>query len=532
MVEERAKRKLSGILSADAVGYSRLMQADEAFTISTLEDSKKLMSALIDQFKGRVVDAPGDNLLAEFSSVVDATECAVKIQQELKTKNAELPEDRKMQFRIGVNLGDVVEEADRIYGDGINIAARIESLADAGGICISGTAYDQIGKKLALGFEYLGEQTVKNIEQPIRVYKVLTDIEFVGKVIGEEIPKPGKWSRVVIASVFILIIVTWVFVVWHLYLRPSSIGPVSVDKPDFTLSDKPSIAVLPFVNMSDDPKQEYFSDGISEDLITDLSRISGLLVLSRSTTFVYKGQSIKIEEIAKELGVRYILEGSVRKAGEQVRINAQLIDGTTDHHIWAERYDRKLKDIFQLQDEITQKIVTALAVKLTQEDREHVAIKETDNIQAYDAVLKASELMYSYSLESFAKALSHLEKAVELDPNYGRAYAMMADIYASPGISLALGLSWEECRLRSREYLRIAFKNPTSVAYRTASWYLHRLERNFEKAVETADRGLALNPSDALCNMFKALALIFSDRAVEALDYIDKAQRIDPGCLF
>ena len=532
MAEERSRRKLSAILSADVEGYSRLMGQDEAATIQTLKAYREEMTSLIQQHMGRVVDSPGDNLLAEFGSVVDALDCAVKIQHELNVKNKELPVKNRMKFRIGVNIGDVIEDEEKIYGNGVNIAARVESLADGGGICISGTAYDQIGKKLALGFEYLGEQTVKNIEQPIRVYKVLTDSELVGKVIGEEIPKPGKWPRVVIVSVFILIIVTGVLVVWHLYLRPSSIGPVSVDKPTITLPDKPSIAVLPFVNMSDDPKQEYFSDGISEDLITDLSRISGLVVLSRSTTFVYKGQSLKIGEIAKELNVRYVLEGSVRKAGEQVRINAQLIDAKTDHHVWADRYDRKLKDIFQLQDEITQKIVTALAVKLTQEDREHVTVKETDNIQAYDAVLKASDLMYRYSLESFAKALSHLEKAVELDPNYGRAHAMMADIYASPGISIALGLSWEECRLRSREYLRIAFKNPTSVAYRTASWYLYRLERNFEKAVEAADRGLALNPSDALCNMFKALALIFSDRAVEALDYIDEAQRIDPGCLF
>ena len=532
MVEERSKRKLSAILSADVEGYSRLMGENEAATVKTLKSYRAVMASHIQQYQGRVVDSPGDNLLAEFGSVVDALECAVKIQRELKVKNSELPEKSRMKFRIGVNIGDVIEDEERIYGDGVNIAARVESLADGGGICISGTTYDQIGKKLPLGFEYLGEQTVKNIERPIRVYKVLTDSEASGKLIGEEISKPGKRRRVAIAAVFFIIMVACILVVWNYHSRRPSIRPDPVEKATISLPDKPSIAVLPFVNMSDDPKQEYFSDGISEDLITDLSRISGLLVLSRSTTFVYKGQSIKIEEIAKELGVRYVLEGSVRKAGEQVRINAQLIDGKTDHHIWAERYDRKLKDIFQLQDEITQKIVTALAVKLTQEDREHVAIKETDNIQAYDAVLKASELMYSYSLESFAKALSHLEKAVELDPNYGRAHAMMADIYASPGISIVLGLSWEECRLRSREYLRIAFKNPTSVAYRTASWYLYRLERNFEKAVETADRGLALNPSDALCNMFKALALIFSDRAVEALEYIDKAQRIDPGCLF
>ena len=241
-----------------------------------------------------------------------------------------------------------------------------------------------------------------------------------------------------------LIIVAGGLIGWNLFLQQSKkIEPASMDKMAYPLPDKPSIAVLPFVNMSDDPKQEYFSDGMSEDLITDLSRISGLLVLSRSTTFVYKGQSVKIEEIAKELGVQYVLEGSVRKVGEQIRINAQLIDGSTGHHLWADRYDRKLKDIFQLQDEITRQIATSLAVKLTKADQEHVADKETNNIQAYDAVLRASDLMYRYSLESFAQALSHLERAVELDPNYSRAYAMMADIFASPGISIALGLTWK-----------------------------------------------------------------------------------------
>ena len=533
MNAESISRKLTTILSADAKGYSRLMGEDEVGTVQLLKEYREIMAQLIHQYRGRVVDSPGDNLLAEFGSVVDATGCAVKIQEKLKTKNADLSEDKRLEFRIGINLGDVLEDEDRIYGDGVNIAARIEGLADPGGVCISRTAYDQLKNKLELGYEYLGEHSVKNIAEPVRVYRVLMGPEFAGKVIGEK-KFIGRFSRRTAMSAIVgLIIVAGGLIGWNLFLQQSKkIEPASMDKMAYPLPDKPSIAVLPFVNMSDDPKQEYFSDGMSEDLITDLSRISGLLVLSRSTTFVYKGQSVKIEEIAKELGVRYVLEGSVRKVGEQIRINAQLIDGSTGHHLWADRYDRKLKDIFQLQDEITQKIATSLAVKLTKADREQVAGKETDNIQAYDAVLKASDLMYRYSLESFAQALSHLEKAVELDPNYGRAYAMMADIFASPGISIVLGLSWEECRLRSREYLRIAFKNPTSVAYRTASWYLHRLERNFEKAVEAAERGLSLNPSDALCNMFKALALISADRAEEALDYIDRAQRIDPGCLF
>jgi len=532
MADERAKRKLTAILSADVKGYSRLMGEDEKATVETLKTYRGVMGELIRQYRGRVVDSPGDNVLSEFASVVDAVECAVKIQEELKTRNEDLPENRRMEFRIGVHHGDVIEDEDRIYGDGVNVAARIEGLAEGGGICISKTSFDSVKNKLNLGYEHLGDHNVKNITEPVRVYKVLMKPEYAGKVIGEERLGQRQWKWAAIGGMAVLFIVIGALAIWNIYFRPAPIEPASVEKTALPLPDKPSIAVLPFVNMSDDPKQEYFSDGMSEDIITDLSRISGLLVLSRSTTFVYKGQSVKIDEIAKELGVRYVLEGSVRKVGEQVRINAQLIDASKGHHLWADRYDGKLKDIFQLQDEITQKIVTSLAVKLSQADQEHVATKETDNIQAYDAVLKASDLMYRYSLESFARALSHLEKAVELDPNYARAYAMMADIFATPGISVALGLSWEECRLRSREYLRIAFKKPTNVSYNVASWYLYRLERKFEKAVEAAERGLALNPSDALCNMFKALALIFADRAEEALDFIDRAQRIDPGCLF
>ena len=311
MTEERAKRKLSGILSADAVGYSRLMQEDEASTIRTLEDSKELMSQLIQQFKGRVVDAPGDNLLAEFGSVVDATECAVKIQQELKTKNAELPDNRKMEFRIGVNLGDVVEEADRIYGDGVNIAARIEGLAEPGGICISRTAYDQVKNKLELGYEYLGEHSVKNIAEPIHVYGVLIDPEAAGKVIGEKrITK--RWMA--IASVIIVLLGIGGMIVWFIYTpQTKQIEPASTEKMAYPLPDKPSIAVLPFDNMSEDPEQEYFSDGISEEIITALSKTPKLFVIARTSSFRYKGKEIDLRTVGRELGVRFVLEGSVRK---------------------------------------------------------------------------------------------------------------------------------------------------------------------------------------------------------------------------
>ena len=354
MSEKRAKRKLSGILSADAVGYSRLMQEDEASTIVTLAESKELMANLVQHYRGRVVDAPGDNLLAEFGSVVDATECAVKTQQELKLKNAHLPDNRKMPFRIGVNLGDVVEEADGIYGDGVNIAARLEGLAEPGGICISRTAYDHVKNKLELGYEYLGERSVKNIAEPVRVYRVLMEPEAAGKVIGEK-RFLGRISRkAAISAIIILLIVAGGVIGWNIYLQQSKkVEAASLDKMAYPLPDNPSIAVLPFNNLSGNPEQEYFSDGITEDIITALSKVPNLFVIARNSTFTYKDKPVKVQKVAEDLGVRYVLEGSIQVAGRNVRITVQLIDALKGYHIWSERYDRELKDILALQDEIT-----------------------------------------------------------------------------------------------------------------------------------------------------------------------------------
>ncbi|MBI3304547.1 MAG: hypothetical protein HYZ72_20990, partial [Deltaproteobacteria bacterium] len=352
------ERKLTAILSADVQGYSRLMGQDEEATIRTLTAYREVMATLIRQYRGRVVDSPGDNLLAEFASVVDAVQCAVEIQQALKARNTELPLERKMEFRLGLNVGDVVVEGERLYGDGVNIAARLENLAEPGGICISGTVYDQVETKLALEYEHLGEQTVKNIVKPVRVYRVRM-----------EPPSPGQ---------------------------PQGVAP-TISQPGLPLPDKPSLAVLPFVNLSSDPEQEYFSDGMTEDLITDLSKLSGLFVIARNSVFTYKGKAVKVEEVGRELGVRYVLEGSVRRADDRVRITAQLVDATTGYHLWAERYDRELKDIFALQDEITQKIVFALKVKLTKEEQERFRRYPTDNLEAYDSFLHGLEYFYRYT---------------------------------------------------------------------------------------------------------------------------------------
>jgi len=533
MTSQEVKRKLSAILSADVKEYSRLMSQDERGTIRTLTAYKEAMTILIQEYKGRVVDSPGDNLLAEFGSVVDAVNCAAEIQRELAEKNTELPPARQMEFRIGINLGDVVEEDDRIYGDGVNIAARIEGLTDGGGICISGTAYDQVVNKLGLEYEFLGEQEVKNIERPVRVYRVrMKPVAAAPKVKGEKrvALKQWQWLAVVLAA----FVGAAAIMVWDLYLHKPTppVEVASVEKMAFPLPDKPSIAVLPFVNMGGDPEQEYFADGMTEDLITDLSQMSGLFVIARNSTFVYKGKPVKIRQVAEELGVRYVLEGSVRKAGERVRINTQLIDATTGGHLWAKRYDGKLDDVFGLQDKITQKIVAALAVKLSAGEQEKVTRKETDNIEAYDAFLKGWEHYRRWTPEDFRKAIPYFERAIELDPLYGRAYAAVASVYTEGYLrawdwSHVLGLSAEAMPSLAGEYLQTAKDDPTPLAHQVASkWYIILLYP--EEAIAEAERAIALDPNDAEGYMAMAGALIYSGKPDEAVDFVKKAMRLDP----
>ncbi|UCE55894.1 MAG: tetratricopeptide repeat protein [Desulfobacterales bacterium] len=529
MAEERARRKLSGILSADAVGYSRLMQEDEASTIRNLEDSKRLMSELIEQFKGRVVDAPGDNLLAEFGSVVDATECAVKIQQELKDKNAELPDNRKMEFRIGVNLGDVVEEADRIYGDGINIAARIEGLAEPGGICISRTAFDHVKNKLELGYEYLGEHSVKNIAEPVRVYRVLTEPEVAGKVLGEK-RFLGRISRkVAMVAVIILVIVAGALVGWNIYLQQSKkIEPASLDKMAYPLPDKPSIAVLPFDNISGNPNQEFLCDGMSEEIITALSKVPYLLVIARDSTFSYKGKPVKIRQVAENLGVRYVLEGSFRKAGDRVRITAQLIDAITGHHLWAERYERELKDMFALQDEITIKIITELQVKLTEAEQARLLAKGTDNLEAYLKLLQGREHHYRFNKENNVLARDIFQKAIALDPEYPKPYAFLATTHL---VDIWLGSSQSPTESLAKAFQLAQKAIALDDAYATAHGLLGNLymyTRQYDKAIVECERGVALDPNSANALAWLGTNLYWSDRPDQAIPLLKKAIRLNP----
>ena len=412
-------RRLAAILSADVAGYSRLMGEDEEATVRTVTAYRDVIAALVQQHRGRVVDAPGDNVLAEFASVLDAVQCAVAIQRELNARNAALPLPRRMQFRLGINLGDVIPDGERIYGDGVNIAARLEGLAEAGGICISGTVYDQVATKLPLTYKFLGQQTVKNIARPVRAYRVQDasgPADRKGRLRNWR--GAGPRPRMALAVVGLLLLLGGGVVGWRLFLHPSgsTAGAPAQQTAALTLPNKPSIAVLPFVNMSDDPGQEYFSDGMTEDLITELSALSGLFVIARNSVFTYKGKAVKPEQVRRELGVRYMLEGSVRKANDRVRITVQLVDATTGYHLWATRYDRVLQDIFAVQEEIARRITRALAVRLTPEEAEHMGRPYTDSVEAWENFMRGLALYRLYKKEANAQARELFEKAIEPGP--------------------------------------------------------------------------------------------------------------------
>jgi len=517
------KRKLTAIFSADVEGYSRLMGEDELATVETLTSYKETMGKLIRQHRGRVVDSTGDNLLAEFASVVDAVQCAVEVQQVLSAKNEALPEGRRMYFRIGINLGDVIEEEERIYGDGVNVAARMESLAEGGGISISGTAYDQLGKKLPLGYKYIGEQSVKNIEKPVRVYRVLPQAEAAGKVIGEKKPISRHWRWAAVA----LIVVVGALVIWNFYFRPP-FEPASVERMAFALPDKPSIAVLPFVNMSEDPKQEYFSDGLTEEIITALSKVPKLFVIARNSTFSYKGKSVKVNQVAEELGVRYVLEGSVRKAGDRVRITAQLIDALGGHHLWAERYEKDLKDIFALQDEITMKIVTSLQVSLTEGETARMQAKGTNSLDAYLLFLQGWKEAGSMNKDGNFLGRQLAEKAIALDPKYALAYNLLATTYMNEVI---LGLS-EDPRVslkKAMELTQKAIALDNSLAWPHALLgFIYTLMRQHDKGIAECEQAVNLEPNSAISYFYLSLAFKYAGRPKEAITMAKEAIRLNP----
>ncbi|MEE9595264.1 MAG: tetratricopeptide repeat protein, partial [Acidiferrobacterales bacterium] len=484
-MEDRLPRKLAAILYADVAGYSRLTGEDEDATHRTLSEYLDLISSTIECHRGQVMHYAGDAVLAKFDAVVDAMSAAVAIQNELKTHNQDSPDDRKVQFRIGVNSGDVIEDRGDIYGDGVNVAARLESLAEPGGICVSESVRTAIGKKLNLDHEDMGKQQVKNIAEPVRAYKVVMAAQ-----------EESKADEAV--------------------------------KPELELPDKPSIAVLPFNNMSGDPEQEYFSDGITEDIITALSRISGLLVVARNSTMVYKGKAVDVKQVGREQGVRYVLEGSVRRSANRVRVSAQLIDATTGHHQWADRYDRDVDDVFAVQDDITHKIMVEMRVQVSVGEKARMLAGRTESVAAWERLLRADELGNRMIREDNLEARRLVEEALRIDPCYASAWTELGWTHWQDAY-----FGWTDSREHSEEKaleaaekaLELEENYPNALAL---LGFVHRLKGEHDRAVELTERAVALAPNNAENTAEFAHALTFAGKADEAVEMFNKAIRLSP----
>jgi adenylate cyclase len=523
MADERANRKMSAILSADVKGYSRLMSADEEGTVKALNDCREIIARCVADHRGRVVDSPGDNVLAEFVSTVEAAKCAVKIQEDLKVRNDDLPESERMEFRIGVNLGDVIEEEDRIYGDGVNIAARLEGLAETGGICISGTAFDHVKGKLQLGYQFVGKQTVKNIPDPIRAYKVLMAPEDAGKIIGEA--KSNKW-RWVLAAAAMLAAVVVAFFISNIYFGPPPIESASVDKMAYPLPDKPSIVVLPFDNMSGDPKEDYLSDGLTEQIITTLARYPRLFVIAGQSAFRYKGEPVKIQKVAEDLGVQYVLKGGVQKSDDRLRITVQLIDAISGSYIWSERYDRQLKDFFDLQDEITINVMNSTVAELTEGEQARRWTQRVTNLKALEKYYQAQGVFCLHTKENYEKARPLFEEAIALDPNFVLPYVYLGYCH--------LGLArWSKTPAKSiQTALELAQKamaiDETHDGPHRLLATIYRRKRQHDKALAEVEKAIDLNPNSSESYMMLSLTLGEMGRWKESVLYGEKSLRLSP----
>jgi len=478
MAEGRVDRRLAAILAGDVAGYSRLMGVDEEGTLSRLNAHRReFLEPKIAEHRGRIVKRTGDGVLIEFASAVDAVRCAVEIQKGMIERNASVPQEKRIEIRYGVHVGDIIIEEGDIFGDGVNIAARLEGIAQPGGICISDDAYRQVRGKLDVDFLDAGEQELKNIARPVRVYQL-----------------PGSGAT---------------------------------EAPALALPDKPSIAVLPFQNLSGDPDQEYFADGMVEDIITGLSRIKWLFVIARNSTFTYKGRPVDVKQVGRELGVRYVLEGSVRKAADRVRITGQLIDAATGAHVWAERYDRRLEDIFALQDEISLSVVGAIEPSLRDAEIERVRRKRPDSLDAYNHVLRAIPHVYVAMPEEAAKAVPLLEQALALDANYAAAHGLLA--WCHEILFVRAGLK-EENRVAAISHARAAITSgrDDATALALGAFAIGMVEHDRVAAIEAFERALALSPSSAFTLFLGCIVLAWAGEAERAIDWGTRALRVSP----
>ncbi|HKX07931.1 MAG TPA: adenylate/guanylate cyclase domain-containing protein, partial [Stellaceae bacterium] len=472
-------RRLAAILAADVAGYSRMMGADEEGTLERLKAHRRdLIDPMIAEHRGRIVKTTGDGILIEFPSVVDAVRCAVDVQKAMTDRNAGEADDRRIEFRVGINLGDVIIDGDDIHGDGVNIAARLESLADPGGICVSSKVRDEVGDKLDMAFEDLGEQSLKNIAKPVRLYRIRSDER-------------------------------------------------AAPRPTLALPDKPSIAVLPFQNMSGDPEQEFFSDGMAEDIITALSKLRSFFVISRNSTFAYKGKSIDVRQVARELGVRYVLEGSVRKAGNRLRITAQLIDATSGNHIWAQRYDRDLSDIFALQDEITQSVVGTIEPQLYAAENIRIQTKAPESLDAWECVIRALWYLGLFTADDNERARQLLRRAVELSPGYAKAHSLLAhaEIHAVARGNVEMDAAMPVAELHARTGLSLDDSDPWAFS---SIGMVDFMRSRHAEAIASLRQAINLNPNFAMAYGCMGGPLVFSGDAAGALEAIGQALRMSP----
>ena len=478
------------------------MGDDEMATIDTITSYRRLISDFVESHHGRVVDSPGDNLLAEFASAVDALDCSVAIQEKLAIENKSLQDHRRMEFRIGINVGDVISQGERLYGDGVNIAARLEGLSDANGICISGTVYDQVNNKFGLPLEFIGARQVKNIAEPVRAYKV--------HLTNETEEEDKIWNQGV------------------------SIVQMDTDNKrrsgdaKLQLPDKPSIAVLPLVNMGAGTEQDYFSDGLTEDIITDLSKISGIFVIAKNSSFAYKGKSILPPQVSQELGVRHILEGSVRRAGDRVRIATQLVDGPLNQNIWADRFDGNLENIFDLQDQVTGKVVSALEVQLTNSEKEQRVNRGSINPEVYDLVKKANKLGLVSTFDSHLEAREMYQRALDLDAEYAPAHVGMGWTWFDEW-----PFGWSEDKVVLEKALHFSERAVELDPSLPGAWLLMSCTyvwmREYEKAEDVIKQLFEIAPNSADAHAFYGYVLGFSGRPEEAVEPIVRAKRMDPG---
>jgi adenylate cyclase len=486
VAEQRVQRRLAAILAADVVGYSRLIREDEAGTLAQLKVLRKeVFDSRTAEHNGRIVKTTGDGVLVEFASAVDATECAVKIQQALARRNEDVPEGQRIELRIGINLGDIVVDGQDIFGDGVNVAARLEGLCDTGEVFVSAVVHDQVEGKFEATFEDLGEHTVKNIDKPIRVYRVSPEV------------------------------------------GPSAFTAANPDQ-SLPLPDKPSIAVLPFENMSGDPEQVYFSDGITEDLITSLSKLSQLMVIARNSSFTYKGRAVMVQQVGEELGVSYVLEGSVRKSANRVRITAQLVECATGGHLWAERYDRDLTDIFAVQDEVTAEIVTAMAVTLTPDEQQRLVRKGTDNLEAYDYLLRAREKWWQLSREGTTDAEAMLELAIALDPDFSTPYAWLSYVRLQEHIHGWRDESEQPLEQASDLAKKAIALDDADTDAHNALGCAYLWQKQHDLAIAEYERAITLDPHNARAHFEIGWVLHYAGRSAEAVEPITWGMRLDP----